>query len=312
MSRRVFVALTSAAGALFAAYAGSFLYFFVDDEAIPLVYARNLLRGRGLTYTALEGRAEGYSDFLHVIWSTAVLMVTRGLHLPNLAPLLIGKGVSLVAGLAIIVVSARWLRRMGATAPGLAAALAFLALAGPLAVWACSSLETAIFALMVLGFAAALQADSRAAAVMLGVALVFERLDGVVFVAVLVIAALAADPRRRRETWSVAWPVGLVTLAFHAWRCRSCSLLSEPRRRVRIDIRLAQAVVKSSDVPYCWGSSVFTASAAPVFFVAVVFAWRVPAARMAPSRWRSGDLRRRGGSGCSGGGSRWRCCRWRR
>src|SRR5436190_24399047 len=74
---------------VFAVYAGSFLYFFVDDEAIPLVYARNLLRGRGLIYTALEGRGEGYTDFLHVLWSTAVLYVTPGLHLSRLAPLLV-------------------------------------------------------------------------------------------------------------------------------------------------------------------------------------------------------------------------------
>jgi len=39
--RRITI-LTSAACLVFAAYAASFLYFFVDDEAIPLVYARSM------------------------------------------------------------------------------------------------------------------------------------------------------------------------------------------------------------------------------------------------------------------------------
>ena len=83
-------AITASFCVLFLTYAGCFLYFFVDDEAIPVVYARNLLRGRGLVYTILEGRVEGYSDFLHVLWSTVLLTVTRGLHFGPLAPLVAG------------------------------------------------------------------------------------------------------------------------------------------------------------------------------------------------------------------------------
>jgi hypothetical protein len=83
-------ALTAAACVLFLAYAGCFLYFFVDDEAIPLVYAHNLLRGRGMIYTALEGRVEGYSDLLHLLWSTVLLTITRGLSWSRLTPLLVG------------------------------------------------------------------------------------------------------------------------------------------------------------------------------------------------------------------------------
>src|SRR3954453_10367779 len=98
--------ITAIGCAAFAIYAGCFAYFFVDDEAIPLVYARNLLRGRGLAYTVLEGRVEGYSDFLHVLWSAALLAVTRLLGFSPLAPLLIGKVVSLAAGTAIVVLTA--------------------------------------------------------------------------------------------------------------------------------------------------------------------------------------------------------------
>jgi hypothetical protein len=48
-------AIAPVASVLFLAHAARYLYFFVDDEAIPFVYARNLLRGRGLVYTAFEG-----------------------------------------------------------------------------------------------------------------------------------------------------------------------------------------------------------------------------------------------------------------
>src|SRR5215208_2632492 len=103
LSRRAFLVTVVAACLVFAAYAGCFLYFFVDDEAIPLVYARNLLRGRGFVYTALEGRTEGYSDFLHVLWSSMLLAVGRAFRQPLTFPLLAGKFVSFAAGLSTIV-----------------------------------------------------------------------------------------------------------------------------------------------------------------------------------------------------------------
>jgi hypothetical protein len=285
LTRRVFLALTSVACALFAAYAGSFLYFFVDDEAIPLVYARNLLRGRGLIYTVLEGRVEGYSDFLHVMWSTVLLLTTRGLHLSYLAPLVIGKGISFAAGVAIIVLTARWLRRSGATAAGLAAGLGFLALAGPLAVWSCSSLEAVTFALMVTGFAGLLLTDARPTAVLLGLAVVLTRIDGVLYAAALLLAAAAADPRRWRNALHVGWPVGLVALAFHAWRYAYFgSILSAPLA-AKVLYRLTgsgRVIVKPPDVPYLVGFlQLYGVAAVPILLLAVVVAWRVRAARMA-------------------------------
>lgn len=281
---RALLGWTTAACLVFAAYAGAFLYFFVDDEAIPLVYARNLLRGRGLVYTALEGRAEGYSDFLHVLWSTLILFVTETLHLSRLAPLLIGKGVSFLAALALLVLTARWLRRTGATNAGLAAALAVLALAGPLAVWACSSLETTIFALIAIALAAAVTNGARSAAVILGVLLVLERIDGVVYVAAIVGAALLVG-RQRRAAWSMAWPIALVAVAYHVWRWSFFgSLLSEPLA-AKVLYRLtgaAHVVVKAADVPYLLALlHLYGLAAAPLLVAAIVLAWRVPAARIA-------------------------------
>src|SRR5258705_12534285 len=154
LSDRAFVAAIVISCLIFAAYAGSFLFFFVDDEAIPLVYAHNLLRGRGLVYTVLEGRVEGYSDFLHVLWSTALLNMTGSLGYTRLAPLLAGKAISLCAGIALIVVTARALRRLGAGMPGLVGGLGFLAPAGPPPLWSASSPATAGFARTVTPFPA--------------------------------------------------------------------------------------------------------------------------------------------------------------
>src|SRR4051794_30469575 len=108
--RRPFLWISFGAAAAFVLYASLFLCFFVDDEAIPLVYARNLLRGRGLVYTVLEGRVEGYSDFLHLLWSAALLRLTTALGFSNLAPLAIGKAVSFIAGVTIVLLTATMMR----------------------------------------------------------------------------------------------------------------------------------------------------------------------------------------------------------
>ena len=59
--------------AVFCGYALNFAYFFVDDEAIPFVYANNLLHGPGLVYNPDDGPVEAYSDFLTVWIDTAIL-----------------------------------------------------------------------------------------------------------------------------------------------------------------------------------------------------------------------------------------------
>lgn len=286
-----FVAATAGACLVFAAYAGSFLYFFVDDEAIPLVYARNLLRGRGFVYTALEGRVEGYSDFLHVLWSTGLLAAGRLLRQPDLFPMVAGKGVSLCAGLAILIVTARALRRTGVSLPGLVAALGFLALAGPLAVWSCSSLETVPFALLVAAFGCSLLVDPvdggwrRWVPVALGIAVVLERLDGLVFIGTLLFAAWAAEPRRHKYVWRVAGPIAAAAVAYHAWRYAYFgSLLSAPLM-AKVYYKLAASghtLTKSAEVPYLVGLlRHYGLAAAPALAVAAGLALRLPIGRMA-------------------------------
>jgi hypothetical protein len=249
-------ALTAAACAIFLAYAGCFLYFFVDDEAIPLVYAQNLLRGRGLVYTALEGRVEGYSDFLHVLWLTIPLTITHAFSWSHLTPLLVGKAVSLLAGAGVVVLAAYALARLGVGTAAAAAALACLCLAGPLAVWSASSLETVPFALTVFAFALAVSAERLEAVVVLGTLLTLERIDAPVYLAIVVVAMLAARPRHWRFLAQCTGLLTVVVASYHAWRFVYFGTLLSAPMAAKVMYQLAapaRAIAKSPQVTYLYG-----------------------------------------------------------
>ena len=207
---------------VFVVYAGNFLYFFVDDEGIPLVFARNLLRGRGLSYNTLEGPVEGYTDFLHVLTSALTLGVVQAVGASTISVFFIGKAVSFLAGIGTVVMTWQTVRRTaGVTAMAALAGLLLLATAGPLAVWACSSLETAtfVFLLSVLLFAvhAGQQRDAPGLDTLAAVsasAVVLERLDGPVYVAAVLGAYfLCAD-----SGVAARWRPASVS---PCWRCSS-------------------------------------------------------------------------------------------
>src|SRR6266542_1372069 len=141
---------------LFVAHAANYLYFFVDDEAIPYVYAQNVLHGKGLSYNVLEGKVEGYSDFLHVGLATVILAATQAAHFPKFSVFFVGKVLSLLCGIAIVVTVWALMRWSRVPRTGAITALGALALAGPLALWSCSSLEAVPFALGTTALAAAL------------------------------------------------------------------------------------------------------------------------------------------------------------
>ena len=125
------------AAALFLVHAANYLYFFVDDEAIPYVYAQNLLHGKGLSYNTLEGKVEGYSDFLHVGLSTLILALTDAAHLPKISVFFVGKALSVLCGLAVVLMIWSILRRARTELSGAVTGLGALVLAGPLALWSC-------------------------------------------------------------------------------------------------------------------------------------------------------------------------------
>lgn len=69
--------------AVFLLFAANFLYFFVDDEAIPFVYASHLVAGNGLTYDPAVGPDDGFSDFLMVWVDAGILTATRSPAFPG-------------------------------------------------------------------------------------------------------------------------------------------------------------------------------------------------------------------------------------
>ncbi|HWK08602.1 MAG TPA: hypothetical protein VNR64_01030, partial [Vicinamibacterales bacterium] len=227
------VTIITAGAVAFAAHAACYLYFFVDDSAIPAVYAQNLLAGRGLVYNALEGRVEGYSDFLHVLINAVLLALTRVMQRPKIEVLHIGMAVSFALGIGTVILAGALLARSGARTAALVAGVAAIALAGPVAVWSCASLETVPFAFFVTALAGATLFEplrTRAAAIFAIVAVLY-RLDGFVFVGAVLAGAFVALDRRRRYVLltKVCVPVALATAAYHLFRLAYFhSLLSAP------------------------------------------------------------------------------------
>ncbi|MEN3340131.1 MAG: arabinofuranosyltransferase [Acidobacteriota bacterium] len=240
---------------VFIGYATSFLYFFVDDEGIPYVYAQNILHGKGLAYNAIEGRVEGYSDFLHVWTSTLILAASRAARLSHVSVFFIGKALSLLAGTTVIVLAWIVMRRAGFGRAGSSAGLGVLALAGPLAVWSCSSLETVPFALGLTGLVAALVCASDRTAAVLAAFLVLERIDGFIYAgAALAAFAVVADaPRRGAMVRRILLPVAGVFTVYHLWRGLYFHTLVPAPLASKILYKLErhqQLMVKSPDASY--------------------------------------------------------------
>ena len=209
-----------AAIVVFFIHALNYLYFFVDDEAIPYVYAQNLLKGKGLSYNAIEGRLEGYSDFLHVLWSTLVLAITRAVGAPRHSVFFVGKAVSLLCAVGILLLVWRVLKRCHVGRASASTGLGTLALASPFALWSCSSLESMPFALIATGLVVALVLDRDGWTAIAAAALILERIDGFIYAGVLIGAFFitASGARRREMIWQIVLPVSVVFAAYHGWR----------------------------------------------------------------------------------------------
>jgi hypothetical protein len=205
-------------------HASHYLYYFVDDEGISLVYAQRLLRGDGLTYASFEGRVEGYSNFLHVLCGAAWLGIARALGWDRISVFFIGKALSLLWGVAAL--SMLWLtlrRERSITTAGLAGALGFTALAPTVAVWSCSSLEMSLVLLLVACLCGALLDDTGrfdAVAAALCVLLLLLRIDGLVYVTAIIVPwLLFSRPSRRRQLFvRLALPVAMSALVYHTAR----------------------------------------------------------------------------------------------
>jgi hypothetical protein len=208
-------------------YAINYAYFFVDDEAIPFVYAQNLLDGQGLVYNPDDGRVEGYSDFLSVGIDTTILAIVRATGADKLLALFIAKLIALACAVLLVVVTFTIVaRRSGRAIVPVVAGMTFLTLAGPLAVWGWSALETTLFALIVaIVLATLLDTDGdtgRNDFIMMAAAIAAQlcRIDGFVWIAALLLPFLIAAPaaRRRQLIERVVVPAAAVGVAYHAWR----------------------------------------------------------------------------------------------
>ena len=85
---------------IFVLHALNYAYFFVDDEAIPFVYAQNVLDGHGLVYNPDDGRVEGYSNFLTLWVDAIILTVVRTTGGSKLWVFAIAKVVAFACGIA--------------------------------------------------------------------------------------------------------------------------------------------------------------------------------------------------------------------
>lgn len=227
--------LTGAALVAFLLFSAHFLYFFVDDEGITFVYARNLLRGDGLVYNHVEPRAEGYSNLLHVILASGILALTAAVGWPLHAAFYVAKALSMACGgLVVWLVAAALSRREDLPKTAAAAALATLVFAGPFALWSATSLEAVPFTAALILFASRIWrlADERdAVALAAGAAVLLWRLDGFVFVAAVLAPVVLLGPRERIAAVITrhVLPLAAVSAAYMAFRWLYFgSLLSEP------------------------------------------------------------------------------------
>lgn len=121
-----------------------YLNVTAEDAFITFRFARNLARGAGLVWNAGERPVEGYTNFLWLLYSALVIRL-------GLDPALLTQALGVVASLAALLLIYLFSRRILRLPPSASlAAPALLALSGPFATWAASSMETNLFALLVL------------------------------------------------------------------------------------------------------------------------------------------------------------------
>ena len=224
MHRRL---LCAAFVGLYLLYSINFAYFFVDDEVIPFVYAQNLISGRGLVYNPDDGPAEGYSDFLSVGIDAVILEIVKASGGNKLAALVIARLIALASAAAIVVLTFTivW-RRFARNWAAVFGGMTFLALAGPLGVWGWSGLEATLFGLILAALLAMLLDQTEAsrwrdrATLALAVLAQLCRIDGAVWVMILVLPFLIWTPAPRRDQLlrRVVLPAAVLFAAYHGWR----------------------------------------------------------------------------------------------
>jgi hypothetical protein len=121
-----------------------FLGVIAEDAYISFRFAKNLASGNGLVWNVSEPPVEGYTNFLWVMISAAILRA--GLNI-GLSVQILG----ILASFGCLLYSYRFCRRLLGVGSYLSLLpCAYLAIAGPFATWATSGMETNIFTFFVL------------------------------------------------------------------------------------------------------------------------------------------------------------------
>lgn len=206
----------------FLAHAAGYLYFFVDDEGITLVFAKQLLAGHGLSYSPTDGPIEGYSNFLHLLVMTAVLALVSVIGAGREWAFVGGWALSLSAGAMLTWFWWRTAARLELPLEGRLAGAAAVVCSGPLAVWSASSLETVPFSLVFFALIVSTipTVTSPRLTALLAVVLSLYRIDGFLFAALwLFIRTALAPPDVARPLLRITWPLTACGLAlYHGWR----------------------------------------------------------------------------------------------
>ncbi len=116
-----------------------------EDSFITFRFARHLANGHGIVWNVGEAPVEGYTNFLWMLISALILKL-------GLDVVLLTQALGVAASLASIWLVVRFAREVFGL-PRAFAHLAglMLAISGPFATWAGSSMETNLFALLILG-----------------------------------------------------------------------------------------------------------------------------------------------------------------
>jgi hypothetical protein len=132
----------------------------------------------------------------------------------------VGKALSFFCGIAIVVMVWGFLRWSHAQRTGALTALGLLALAGPLALWSCSSLEAVPFTLGTTALVVALALEWDGWTALAATFLILERIDGFVYASALIGAFLFTGTvaRRREMLRRVILPVSVVFGLYQGWR----------------------------------------------------------------------------------------------
>jgi len=203
--------------ALLVAVAGLVIFssFVTDDAFISLRYARHLAEGHGIVWNRGEAPVEGYSNFLHVMIAAAAIRL-------DLAPISVLRVVNWLAALGIVVLLHRYAARVTKVEWLPSAAALIVAVHVPLAFWAASGLETALYSflcLLAVHLSLSPRAATRSASSLAFLLAALTRPEGVLFFAVVAIVALFGERRallRSHGVWILAFalPYCLYTL----WR----------------------------------------------------------------------------------------------